>query len=282
MSSLLVNINDNLLPKHEASLAVENRALRYGDGCFETIRAINGRPVHWNLHWNRLLATCSFLRLPLDGTSAEWLHRIQELLERNMLSQGARVRLQVYRSGGGKYFPEKNAADWFIETEPLTENFFAKQPQGIRLGLIEGVRVRDNVLGNYKLCAQPLQVIAAMENFENRFDNSVLLTNNSAVCESIGNNIFSLQGKVLRTPALQTGCLGGVMRRKVMELAVEAGLYVEEGEYPVERFTDADELFLTNAIQGIQWVSSFRKHRYFHKQASVLQERLNAAPDNLY
>lgn len=69
-------------------------------------------------------------------------------------------------------------------------------------------------------------------------------------------NVFGIKGEQLFTPSLDTNCLDGITRRKVIELASERNLRVEEGKYTVDKFIMADEVFLTGTGAGIMPVST--------------------------
>ena len=79
---------------------------------------------------------------------------------------------------------------------------------------------------------------------------------------------------MLYTPALNQGCIDGVMRRVVMDMAEEEGIPVVEAQISPEIMKTADELFCTNAVQGIQWVMGYKQKRYFNKLSRILQEKL--------
>ena len=80
---------------------------------------------------------------------------------------------------------------------------------------------------------------------------------------------------MLYTPHLEDGCVGGTMRMQVINSALENEIKVYETSLTPQNLLAADEIFLTNAIKGIQWVGSYRTKRYFHKISDVLIERLN-------
>jgi branched-chain amino acid aminotransferase len=80
---------------------------------------------------------------------------------------------------------------------------------------------------------------------------------------------------VLYTPALAEGCINGVMRKVILDLAAKARIYVYETELKPNDLIRADEIFLTNAVQGIQWVGAYKSKRYFNKVSKTLIDALN-------
>jgi len=81
----------------------------------------------------------------------------------------------------------------------------------------------------------------------------------------------------VKTPPLTDGCLKGIMRKQIVELIKKEDTY-ELLEASVSSFelSKADELFITNVIQGIQPVSNYRKKRYDTQVAKDLVNKLNS------
>jgi branched-chain amino acid aminotransferase len=69
--------------------------------------------------------------------------------------------------------------------------------------------------------------------------------------------------------------VAGVMRKKVMQLAKKSNLPVIETSISPNVLEGAEEVFLTNAVSGIKWVSGFKKKRYFHRLAEKFVKSLN-------
>ena len=80
---------------------------------------------------------------------------------------------------------------------------------------------------------------------------------------------------VLYTPPLEDGCIGGIMRMNVINTAIENSITVYENTLSPQNLLAADEIFLTNAIQGIQWVGGYKSKRYFNKISKKILELIN-------
>ncbi|MGK0296028.1 MAG: branched-chain amino acid aminotransferase, partial [Ulvibacter sp.] len=93
---------------------------------------------------------------------------------------------------------------------------------------------------------------------------------------AIQGNIFMLMGNRLITPPVSEGCLNGVMRKQVLEIAkkIESLEVVEEVISPFD-LQKADELFITNVIKGIQPITKYRKKDFAVALSKTLQEKLN-------
>src|SRR5690606_39973298 len=106
------------------------------------------------------------------------------------------------------------------------------------------------------------------------YDYVLILIQDGYLCEGLTSNVFVYYNKTLYTPALNQACVNGVMRRVVMDIAASEGIPVVEAEIGPEIMKEADEIFCTNAVQGIQWVMGYKQKRYFNRISRILQERL--------
>jgi len=119
-----------------------------------------------------------------------------------------------------------------------------------------------------------IYVLAGIYKKKMAFDDVLILNQEGYLCESLISNIFVYYEKVLYTPALSEGCIEGVMRRVVMDMAQDEGIEVVEAQISPEIMKRADEIFCTNAVQGVQWVMGYKQKRYFNKISRILQEKL--------
>ena len=103
----------------------------------------------------------------------------------------------------------------------------------------------------------------------------MVLNDNDRIVEAISSNIFLYKNNNLYTPSLDEGCIDGVMRRQILKIAKELKINVFEGMVNGNMLLQADELFLTNAIKGIEWVVAYRGKRYFNKATKEIVEQLN-------
>ena len=94
------------------------------------------------------------------------------------------------------------------------------------------------------------------------------------ICEGSRTNIFAVKGTELYTPALTEGCVAGVMRRYILDYCSTDGISCQEVPLTETFLQEADELFLTNAIQGIRWVESWGQKHY---QNSFVRQLFNKA-----
>ena len=110
---------------------------------------------------------------------------------------------------------------------------------------------------------------------QNKLDEVFLLNQNGFLCEAGSSNIFVWYQNHLYTPALSEGCVEGVMRQVMINIAKKNNIAITEAQINPEILYEADEVFLTNASRGIQWVMGYGVKRYFNKVSKMLLDELN-------
>lgn len=275
--ALYVNSNGEVIPNNGASIAASNRSYLYGDGLFETIRIMNGRPINVLNHFNRLMdgAKALKMRVPTFYTADFFEEKIQDLATRSGITEGGKCRVSIDRAIGGTYFPETNEVTYFIDVQPYDANFFELNSKGLEVDIYMGIKKQKNFLSNYKTKNGLLYIMSAIEARERNLDDMLISNEKGGILESSNSNLFVVSNGVLYTPGLDEGCLAGTMRMQVINLALKNGIKVYECSILPQNLLAADEIFLTNAIRGITWVGGYRTKRYFNVIARKIQSFLN-------
>ena len=256
---------------------LRNRGFQYADGFFETIRVAHGIPQHLHLHVGRIMASSKAYGFTVPTSwNATWFRtRLLELCQANRIDQGGRIRLTFFRAGGGRYTPESDGVTWVAEAEALATNAFELNEKGHRVDIFPEMKKPLDHVANFKNLSCGLYVQSGLWARERSFEESLITNTRNHVIESTRSNLFLVSNGVLYTPGLDSGTTGGIMRAAVANLASGNGYKVYECDLTPQELLRADELFLTNAIRGIQWVSSYRTKRYFHTTADALLALLN-------
>jgi len=197
------------------------------------------------------------------------------LLKKSGIVGGGSVRLSLDRATGGKYLPETNEVEYLIEVYPLDSNAYELNPKGVELDIYLEHRKPRMKLSNYKTKNALIYVLAAIAAKEKGLDDYLITNEQGGILESTAANLFVVSNGVLYTPGLEEGCLAGTMRMQIINLALRNNMKVYECNILPQNLLVADEIFLTNAIQGIVWVSGYRTKRYFNNTARKLMELLN-------
>ena len=176
---------------------------------------------------------------------------------------------------GGTYSPESNEVEFFIEVFPMDTNSFKLNTRGVEVDIYMDLKKEKTPISNYKTKNGLIYVLAAISAKEKGLDDHLISNFSGGILESTAANLFVVSNGVLYTPGLEEGCLAGTMRMQVINLAIKNGIKVYECNILPQNLLVADEIFLTNAIQGVTWVSGYRTKRYFSNTARKIVDLLN-------
>ncbi len=272
----LVNFNGKILPADSNIISVYNRSFRYGDGLFESMRCNESGINFIDQHAKRLLQGLGTLKMSIPKKfTAEYISdQVSKLYVKQEITGDARVRLMAYRNEGGLYSPSTHDFSYLIEIEQLDESGYPLNKDGLSIGIYEEMKKPVNILSNYKTANALLFVMAGIFKNENKLDECLIKNEKGDIIEAISCNMFIVKNGVLVTPALNSGCVAGVMRETIIGLAGKNDIKVEERRLGLVEVESADEVFLTNASAGIKWVGQLGQHKFGNKMSSMLSVEL--------
>src|SRR4051812_43072607 len=156
-------LNGHLISIYEPNVAFSNRAFRYGDALFETIRMCNNKIMFLKDHVTRLKLGMTVLRMNLPAEfGTETIHAfIMQLLKHNSHAPHARIRLTVFRKDGGTYTPDTNDISFLIESEELPAPYELNQ-KGYWVDIYADIKKSINKLSNIKSANALMYVMAAL------------------------------------------------------------------------------------------------------------------------
>ncbi len=274
----MININGTILEDSEAYLSVDNRGFAYGDAVFETIK-VNSKPLFWEAHYFRLMASMRILRMEIP------MHFTPEFLESQIMdlvyaqsyeAKSYRVKLTVFRATGGYYTPTSNAIKFTIALAPLDSDTYNSNNDYCEIELFKDYFIAPNLLSTLKTNNKAINVLGSIFAKENNYDNCLLLNTNKNIIEALNGNVFLVNDNIIKTPPLADGCLKGIIRDQLIDMISKSDNYdlIETSISPFE-LQKADEIFITNVIQGIKSVTKFRKKTYTTEVAKKIQNNLN-------
>ena len=271
-----VNFDGAILRTDKAILTADNRSFRYGDGLFETIKVKKGRICLENYHFERLMAGVSLLQFePASSfTPGRLAGQILELCEKNGHMVFARVRLVVFRGDGSLYDPVDPFPHYIIQSWPLAAGSDAINENGLALDVFPDGRKPCDPLANLKSNNYLLYVMAALYARKNRLNDCLVLNSRDRIADSTIANLFYCKDGKIYTPPLSEGCVAGVMRRYLADLLPTTSFTLHEKVTTAEDLQNAEGVFLTNAIRGIQWVGSFGRTTYSARTPQAVYESL--------
>ncbi len=248
--------NDDLLTAENFRLHWPNRGLAFGDGFFETLIFVDGRLRLVADHHARMQQAVAalYLELPAALASAEALEQtLAALSEANKLP-AARLRLQLWRAGGGRYTPLTTACDWLATAEPYVADDSPVAKADFALET-------NSIHSPLSFCKGPqawLYVRAAHERQRRGLDEIILCDAHGNVAEAGAAAIFWVKDEVLFTPSLEAGCVAGVRRAQVLRAARAADVECREGLFEKKELLAADVAFTANvaAIRPLLTVAS--------------------------
>jgi branched-chain amino acid aminotransferase len=238
---------------------------------------MNGLLKFPDLHIDRVQKGMKVLKLENSSYIDSWFLRekVDELARRNKTGPDARFRLTVFRDSGGLYSPDSNKMAYVLESQSLNDSQYTFNKKGLIIDVYDELTKPVNILSNLKTCNSLIYVLAGIFKNQNALDEVMILNQHGFLCESISSNVFVVYDRKLYTPSLNEGCIGGVMRQVVMRLAKENGIELVEAQVNPDILNEADEVFITNAARGIQWVMGYNNKRYFNEISKFLSEKLN-------
>ena len=281
----MINHNGALTGAHAPIFTAQNRGLLYGDAVFETIRYSQKHLHFFEDHYFRLMAAMRVFRMNIPLTfTPEFLELecLRVIEAQSEMAPAWRIRLTVYRNDGGAYLPKTRDVQYLVEAKPLQHDQY-QAAADYKVELFNDYYLQKSMLSNLKSNNKALQVIGSIFMEEQGFDNGILVNDEKEVVEFLNGNLFVVDDGKLRTPPISSGCLDGIMRKQVIRIAKKAGITCTEETISPFDLQRVQEVFMTNAVVGIQPVASYRRTTYENSVAASLQQQLiklvSSAPD---
>ena len=275
MHTLKVNLNGELANAERPLIAVQNRAFRYGDGLFETMKCVKGVIALQHLHFERLFFGMNQLMFQVPGWfTTEFLgQQIQQLITANNHQSMSRIRLMVFRGSGGLYDANLAELNFLIESVPLS---VPGVNENLVIGFYDKARKSQDVFASLKSNSFLPYVVAAHHAKNAGWHDAIILNTSDRVADATIANVFIIKNNNISTPALSEGCVAGVMRRFLLGKLRSAAYHVSETGITREALYAADEVFLTNAVSGIRKVKRAGDSHYsFHLSTQIAHEFLS-------
>jgi branched-chain amino acid aminotransferase len=267
--------NDSLVPIEKVRWSPGQAGLINGWGLFTTARIVRGEAFAYERHWRRLEKDAATTRLPLIYSGAKVRVHLQEVIRANKVLEGcARIYLVWNTVGFWKSDEKMPEVDLLITTADLPT-----YPETVRLGVREHGRHAASPLSGVKTISWLNSVWAAAEAQRQGFDEVVMLNERGEVSECTAANIFAVKGEKVVTPPLSSGCLEGVTRGILMEIATEAGTTITEQTLRLEDLYAADEVFVTSTNRNVIGVREIAGNKIASGATGQFTRKLNDAFD---
>ena len=270
-----INFNGKIIDANTPIFTTKNRAFRYGDALFESVRILDGRLPFLKYHYDRLKHGMEVLGFDIP-THFSIIFFENEIKKLTRDKGNFRIRLTVYRSDGGLYTPENNTPVFLIEAKQIADNQFTVNKEGLNIGTYTKSKLPLSSLANLKTSNSLAYILAAQFCQKNNWDDCLILNQAGRIAETYKANIFFIKNNVIYTPSLDEGCIAGVMRKVVINILQEMKKEVIEAPIPPEKLNEFDAIFITNATRGVQWISRVFDIKNYEKiLVNEIVERLN-------
>ncbi|MDD5140897.1 MAG: aminotransferase class IV [Verrucomicrobiales bacterium] len=238
-----------------AVVSVNDRGFMYGDGLFETMRVVNGRPFRMAQHLERMTRGADFLKIKPPFTPRELEKFSAQLIGQNQMPD-AILRVTLTRGPGKRgYTPDAESEPTIVMTlhaAPLQEN-------PVEWSLVtSSFRIpAADPLSPFKTTSKILNVMARAEAAEKGADEALLINTNGEVAETASGNLFWVYGEQICTTPTGRGVLPGITRAIVLEICQMLGLQTNKRVIKPEALRNSQGLFVTQSAFGIVPIASF-------------------------
>ena len=253
-----VYVDGKFVEKSKAVVSVFDHGLLYGDGIFEGIRAYNGNVFRLVDHIDRLYDSAKSIRLKIPLTKHEMTEAVLETIRKNQL-RDAYIRLVVTRGAGDLGVDPAlcKSPTVFIIAEPMASVLGPRDPKVVKM-MVSSYRrdAVDATSHEIKSLNYMNSILAKIEASSAGADDAILLDHRGFVSEGSVTNIFLVKDGKLSTPSTAAGILHGITRDRIVRLASDLGLDVEERDVTPFELSTADEVFLVGTKSEILAVGS--------------------------
>ena len=266
--SKFIWLDGELVEWDNANVSVMTHTLHYGTGVFEGMRARDtdkGTSVQFlDDHVDRLYRSAEAYNLEIPFNKNVISNAIKEIVKVNNL-KSAYIRPLVFFGDGEMGLLPQNipvrvaiaAWEWGAY---LGDDAGSK---GVNVCISEWQRISPK---SFKPFAKGVggymnSTLAKIDAVKQGFDDAIMLSDNGTVAEGSGQNIFIYKNNQLLTPPIETGALGGITRKMVIEIAHHIDIPVVEQDLSPADLIASDEIFFTGTATEIVGVVSIDNNK---------------------
>jgi aminodeoxychorismate lyase len=252
---MFVFLNGQFLSEAEAVVSVNDRGFMYGDGLFETMRVVNGKPFRMAQHLERMTRGADFLKINPPFAPKELEKFAGQLIEQNEMPD-AILRVTLTRGPGKRgYTPDNDCQPTVVMTlhaAPPLEN-------PVEWSLVtSSFRIpASDALSSFKTTSKILNVLARAEAKEKGADEALLINTNGEVAETASGNLFWVYQDNICTVPTGRGVLPGITRAIVLEICQTLGLQTNKRVIKPEALRNSTGIFVTQSAFGIVPITTY-------------------------
>jgi branched-subunit amino acid aminotransferase/4-amino-4-deoxychorismate lyase len=243
----VVFLNGKFVSVNEAKVPILDPGFLPGYGVFETMRSYHHRIVYLNAHLERLKASCAAIGIKLSLT----LPQLKACMYKTVRLNGcddSYVKLTLWHAPG-----QAGVLIFATHYKPYSSK---KYKAGFYAGISSLRQDESSFFAKIKTTNRLLFQLSYAQAVERKLDEALILNNRGYVCEGSRTNLFFIKNKELCTPSLGCGCLDGITRTVVLDIAKKHAIRVYEGGFTPFDVYKADEAFLTNSLIRVMPLAS--------------------------
>jgi D-alanine transaminase len=244
--------NGRFTTTDERVLGVEDRGFQFGDAVYEVFKFIGRRPVLLADHYRRMERCLRELEIRSPWTEPEFSQVVDQLLKRTAFDDGI-VYLQVSRGEAPRahFWPEDVEPTVVAYSRAFRFPDALKKEQGIRVITTEDRRWHLCYVKSVNLLANAM----GKKQAQRASAEEVIFLDAGFVREGASSNFFAVKNRGIITHPLDERILAGVVRDRVIGLALSAKIRVDERPLREAELFDLDEAFITSTTQGVMPVT---------------------------
>ena len=225
-------------------ISLDDTALLYGHGLFETLLIYNSRPILWEEHLARMVKSAQEFHIEIPFSKEILLQGAFSLIQANNIKHGS-IRITI--SGSGNMFMTCRKG------MPYDDNLYE---EGVSLTIAKEKVDSNSWLINHKTTSYMEKLLIKREQAAKGFFDAVLLNDKGNVAECCVSNIFCIKDDTIYTPPVNAGILPGIVRAVVCSLLQNNNFRIKEMDFKHEFLTSSEGIFLTNSLMGVMPVKN--------------------------
>ena len=254
---MIVFFNGQFMPEAQAVVPINDRGFMYGDGLFETMRVVGGRPFRLSQHLERLARGADFLKIALPFPPRDWPRFIEQLIEKNQMPEAV-LRLMLTRGPGRRGYSSDDAGPPTLVMTLHETPALATDNQAVWNLVTSPYRISAaDVFASFKTTSKILHVMARTDAQARGADEALLVNTNGEAAETATGNLFWVYQDKICTVPTGRGVLPGITRAVVLEICQALGLLTNKRVIKPEALRNSEGIFVTQSALGIVPVATF-------------------------
>ncbi len=262
-------------------LNINDRAIHYGDGLFETILCSNNKLFYWKQHYQRLQLSSKKLKISCPDEQL-LLNDINTLIAENINSANDSyvIKIIVSRGTGERGYKISKAmkTSRFVLLSAIEPEYSSLLSGRLLTGELylceQQVSINENLAGLKHL--NRLENVLARNEWgskkqsrnkqgaalDNKIVDGLMLNANQHVIEGTMSNLFAVKSNQLYTPDLTLSGVKGIMRDEIINIANKLDIAVSIVNMSIDKLFVMDELFISNSLIGMKSVNKLKDSQY--------------------